>query len=165
MPRLSDRYRRQFALPAAILYHLFSGCLEFRKSQGWTPGEADIEALTRLGLAANEPFDGLEPKHHARLGKAVNRDVLDLLAPYRGADMRKAYLVVLIWLRNLIEEDRITLIADSNFDKAAQIILPWVADSGLPAAMVESAEKQARKFDARVQERGYFRLPAGEVAA
>ena len=156
---LSDKRRVELALPAALLYRVFSRCVEVTSFKA-IPGQltGDRVVLDWLALAAIEPMSDLDEKRARKLSARVSRLQRDLLLDFEGRPVMVAFLIVLFWLKGLLDTDRLVLVEGSVFDKAVSVLVPELAKhDDLWMAMERTAIKNARKIADRLENEGYYR--------
>ena len=68
-----------------------------------------------------------------------------------------AFLVVLFWLKGVLDDGKLVMIADGTFDRAVSALLPQLeSHDDLWKAMEKSAVKNARRIGARLEQDGYY---------
>ena len=160
MTYLSDRHRRELAIPAVLMQRVASVILE--------PGvkEGHAEVLECLARACDEPFSGL-PK--AKADKLRNRVMAlqgELLREYEDRPVITVFLMVVIWLRDALDDGTLTLIEGSDFDQAATCLIDQISVyDDLVDGAYNSGRKNAIKLEQKLEMRGYYQGRAARKVA
>lgn len=160
MTYLSDRHRCEFAIPAVLMQRVAGVILE--------PGlkEGHAEVLECLGRACDEPFSDM-PK--AKADKLRNRVMVlqgELLREYEDRPVITVFLMVVIWLRDALDDGTLTLIEGSDFDQAATCLIDRISEYGdLVDGAYNSGRKNAIKLAQKLELRGYYQGRAARKAA
>jgi hypothetical protein len=151
---LSDRRRVELALPA----YMASVCLDRTFPE---KSEAVRRVLGLLDQAWGEALDAapaLDPGRRRQLSRRLSRLWDELVKPHEWDVLMKVWLMVLFWLRDLLEDGRLVLVAGSAFDQAMSEILPELERHGdLWDGTERSARKHARKLQQHLESLGYYR--------
>ncbi len=163
-PYLSDARRVELALPAALLYRVFSTCVA-RVSDNPPPTDEELAndklVLHWLATAAAEPLVGVDPRKAASLARRISRLQAEILMPYEDRPIMTVFLVVLRWLQGMLEHGVLVLVEGSAFDRAATEILANLERfPDLMEGVDKSASKNARRIAEYLQDRGFYRSAA-----
>ncbi|WP_299378204.1 hypothetical protein [uncultured Kiloniella sp.] len=150
MPYLSDRQRVELALPARLLIRPAQRCAE-----EWNGDDSEI--LTQLENACYQPLEGLDPIKKAKVAKRINRIQKELLSSFENRPVMVVFLTIIYWLNDLLEREIIVLDSNSDFAKACETLFPMLNEhSELIDGMSKSAEKNARRFNEKLNKGGYY---------
>ena len=155
----TDRQRVEQALPAAMLFRVFSKCVT-TQAENPEAGEMefDKQVLDWLRAAALEPFNGMQHEDRVKLTRRAARIELEALKPYEERPVMTVFLVILFWLKDLLDRNVLVMIADSNFDKAVSALLPELEKHAeLWESVQRSAGKNAVWFREALEKAGYYR--------
>ena len=142
----------ELALPAALLYRVYATCVDRADAS-----ENDIHVLACLRTAAIEPLTGLAPDKARKVSERVMRVQRRLMEPYEDRPVMVAFLVVLYWLKGLLDDGRLALIEGSKFDEAVSLLLASLSEHDQLWNDVEkTAIKNARRFGERLVAEGYY---------
>lgn len=77
------------------------------------------------------------------------------------------FLMVVIWLREALDDGTLTLIEGADFDQAANHLIDWITEYGdLVDGAYNSGRKKAIRLAQKLEMRGYYQgLAARKVAA
>lgn len=156
---LSDRRRVELALPAAMLFRVFSSCVDVAAMSA-EPGQltGDRMVLDLLTSAAVEPLDGLAPKEANKLAKRITRLQRDLLMDFEDRPVMVVFLVILFWLKGLLDSEHINLIEGSTFDRAVAVLIPELErHEDLWLSVEKSALRNARRISNELTRLGYYK--------
>lgn len=160
MTYISDRHRCEYALPAVLMQRVASVILE--------PGQKDghAEVLSCLDRACEEPFSGL-PK--AKAGKLRRRVMFlqgELLREYEDRPVITVFLMVVIWLRDALEDGTLSLVEGSDFDQAATVLIDRIQEhADLVDGAYNSGRKNAGKLAKSLERLGYYQGRAARKVA
>lgn len=157
---VSDRHRCEYALPAVLMQRVARIILE--------PGtkEGHAECLEFLERACNEPFVDLPQDRARKLRRRVMTLQAELLLGYEDRPVITVFLMVVIWLREMLADGTLVLIEGSDFDLAATCLIAQIEKhDDLVEGAYKSGEKNARKLASRLELRGYYQGRAARKAA
>ena len=155
----SDKCRIEAALPAAMLYRCYDACAATAADRP-DAGEMghDRLVLKLLQAASLEPLAGLDAAERRKLSKRVDRVQATAMLEYEDRPVMLVFLVVLFWLTEILDAERLTLVAGSSFDQAVEMLLPALeGHADLWEKMSRSAGRNARKLGVVLNEMGYYR--------
>ncbi|WP_417843002.1 hypothetical protein [Thalassospira sp.] len=151
MPYLSDRRRIELALPAEMLDPVVRVMLERGKNA------EDDKCLDLVKAAIREPFEGVDPAKRAKLQRRVTALRVELLAPYEGRPIVLTFQMLIIWLRDMIEDGTLDLVEGSAFALATDdLIARVIQHEDLVLKTQKSAIKNAHKLRRNLEIRGYY---------
>ncbi|MEE7478471.1 hypothetical protein [Methylobacterium hispanicum] len=168
-PRLTDRDRKEFAIPAVLV-----GALVFANVFGPDPtaedqaaARAEVETkakhLQELILAGvQEPFADLRIAHRSR----VLRETADVCADcvkamgFEDQSSVKFAMTYYYWLEDLLARDVLSLVEGSSMHEAVTLLLPMMEHGFDEARRDASARKQAARMLRWFQGRGFYADPA-----
>lgn len=157
---LSDRHRCEFAIPAVLMQRVASVILE--------PGlkEGHAEVLSCLGRACDEPFSDLPKAKADKLRDRVMYLQATLLSDYEDRPALLVFLMVVIWLRDALDDGTLRLIEGSDFDQAATFLIDRISEhADLVDGFYNSGRKNATKLAKRLEVLGYFQGRAARKVA
>jgi hypothetical protein len=151
MAYLSDRRRIELALPAEMLDPVVRVMLERGKNA------EDDKCLDLVKAAIQEPFEGVDPAKRAKLQRRVTALRIELLAPYEKRPVVMVFQMLIIWLRDMIEDGTLDLVDGSAFALATDdLIARVIQHEDLVLKTQKSAIKNARKLRRKLEMRGYY---------
>ncbi len=109
---LTDRRRIEVALPAVLLQRVARVMLEQAKKI------EHAECLERLDRACEEPFADLPRVRANKLRRRVMTLQAELFREYEERPVITVFLMVVIWLRDMLADGTLVLIEASDFDLA-----------------------------------------------
>jgi len=151
MAYLSDRCRIELALPAEMLDPVVRVLLK----RGINAD--DDKCLDLIKSAIQEPFAGVDPVKRAKLQRRVTALRLELLAPYEKRPIVLVFQMLVMWLRDMLEDGTLDLVDGSDFALAMDdLIARVIQHEELIVKTQKSAIKNARKLRRLLEKRGYY---------
>ena len=160
MTYLSDRHRCEFAIPVVLMQRVASVILEPGQKEG------HAEVLDCLARACDEPFSDLPKAKADKLRNRVMSLQGELLREYEDRPVITVFLMVVIWLRDALDDGTLALIEGSDFDQAATCLIDRISEySDLVDGAYNSGRKNAIKLAQKLELRGYYQGRAARKSA
>lgn len=155
MMYLSERRRVELALPANLMHRAVSAAIEPD-----IRSEDDREVISLLRQAAMEPLDGLNAGERRRLIRRIDRMGEEVMETLVGGSRAKGFLALTLWLKGILDDGTLVLVAGSAFDQAMTAILATMQDNpDVIEAVDRSATKAARRIADMLRRQGYYPAP------
>lgn len=149
---LTDKQRVELSLAPAVVRLFFAGGVRESNRNDFYKQVDDL-----LYEALQAPIDDLLPDHARKIARRVIRVTDDLAREYNNQDGFKLLLTAMLWLQDILEQDKLSLHWDSPFSKAADMLIADLSEDVKHWSMVEkSAHKQARKLGEMINRHGYL---------
>lgn len=151
------RERIEAALPARMMFAVSKmpvfGFEEGREDEG----RRDLDRMSRLLMqACLEPIEGLPRNLAVILGKTIDRLHCQVMADYDKDRADKISAAIYYFLKDLTDSGYLELWEGSPMAEAASIYLPMIEHVFDETKLDASAQKQARRILAKLQEKGYY---------
>lgn len=148
---LSDKQRVELALPPCIMMGVVIA--------GVDESDPDFaRACDLLKTAAREPVDDLPPRHAKKILERVRRAHKAAIEPYSGdgEEVAKFGLIVFYWIKAMVESGYFVFAEGSAIDQALALYIEAIEHKAAVPKIDASAQKQARKFIAGLQQQGLY---------
>jgi hypothetical protein len=147
--------RIECAMPARMMYavaHLKA--FVFVDS---VEGPARLKQMQELlQRACFEPLEGLNGPVARVLGSKVDKLHADVMGEYENQRADKVAAAVFYFLKDLTDSGYLELWEGSPVAQAAELYVPMIEHVFEEHKLDESAQKQARRILAKLQEKGYY---------
>jgi hypothetical protein len=159
MPVTLHKDRVEFALPARMMFAIsMSNTVAFDgPEEAMEQGRQDLERLrTLLKQASVAPLHGLPLNIAMVVGQQIDRLHNHAMSDLYNQRGDKVAAAIYYFLKNLIDSEYLELWEGSPVAEAAAMYLPMIEHVFENVKLDESAQKQARRILAKLQERGYY---------
>lgn len=153
MAYISDRSMVESVLPCHLMLSVVMN--------GAEPDDPEaVKCIALLRSAAYEAVESLPTeKGREKILRRSERAYQDVARQWSGEghSVGKFGLIVYYWLRGMMEAGYVILSEDGPFQEAMELLLPGLQSHSEIEAVDVSAQKQSRKFHAKLQSLGYYR--------
>lgn len=153
--KLTDRQRVEAGIVPALIFGVCHGLKDLQETEDQ---KARHEKVTSAALAAMvDSANDMEPKRAAQIYRRTEREYLTLASILEGASNAQAMMAVYYLLEGLLQEERLSIYADSDFGGALQIYMEAIDGFFGEARLDAAAQKRARKLREKLEKEGYFK--------
>lgn len=155
MPVVLFKERIECAMPARMMYAVAH--LKAFVFVDETEGPAQLKQMQDLlQRACFEPLEGLNAPVARVVGNKIDKLHAEVMQEYESHRADKVAAAVFYFLKDLTDTGYLELWEGSPVAKAAELYIPMIEHVFEENKLDESAQKQARRILAKLQEKGYY---------
>lgn len=152
---MNDRQRVEAGIIPALIYGV---CRPLADEQVTEAEKAAHQKICAAAFKAMiEPGEDLEPRRAGQIYRRTERLYLRLADILDGTSSAQALMAIYYLLEGLLQEERLTIYADTEFGEALQVYVDVLGEFFAVEKLDAAAQKRARQMREAMRAEGYFR--------